>query len=276
MLTDADWDQEYLGDWVNLFGHQKAAYGLLLELYTPDTIMRTEIRRRILAWYSRFDLFAGLMAGHQTVLGREWFCVNDNYYREQVLQHPESIDLKIEGAIASHRLMAMDMASLFARLPRGEISYSDFVRENQSITNRIQAWMDPLGPLLLDERYLVTSFEGARPREADDIVDPYVPGGLYHGALWSINFMILDWTAMELMHKYQTALMLQQQAPPELKSLALDVCRRFESIEYWPQSPPEAILSAHATIGMATLHLPKDEKHIMWCRRKLARVEGLG
>ena len=246
--STADKAQEYLGDWVNLFGHQKAAYGILLELYSPETVSETEVRRRILSWYSRFDLFAGLMAGHSTVLSREWFYASDNYYRSQMLKDPESLDFKIEGAVAGHRLIAMDLATLFAKLPRGEISITDFIRENKIIGQRIENWMSPMSQFLSNRKYLVTSFEAAEDRDVDDIVDPYVPGGLLSGDLWSVNFMMLDWIGIELMHKHQTALMLQQEPPSEMQSLALDICRLFETIEYWPQSRPGAILSTHGTM----------------------------
>lgn len=63
--------KEYLGDWVNVVGRQKAAYRMLLELYSPDTIMDDELQRKILSWYSRFDLTAGLISGYETVLGRD-------------------------------------------------------------------------------------------------------------------------------------------------------------------------------------------------------------
>ena len=238
--------------------------------------METELRRKSLEWYSRFDLFAGLMAGHELVLGRDWFCANDDYYRQQLSQYPESISSHFESAIARHHMIAMDMAMLFAKLPRGEISMQDFMRDNALITRRIRTWMDELDPLLSNKKYLVTSFEGAREREPEDIVDPYTPGGLYQGDLWPVNFMMLDWTALEMMHKYQTALMLQQQPPPEVQHLALEICRLFETIEYWPHSPAGAVVAAQAAIGTATLYLLKDERHTMWCRRKLAKVEGLG
>ena len=147
------------------------------------------------------------MAGHETVLGRDWFCANDDYYRDQMLLYPENIELKIESAVASHRLMAMDMAMLFAKLPRGEISFAEFMMDNQLIAERISSSWSPLAPLLSDKKYLVTSFDVAREDDNDDIVDPYTAEGLYGGDLWFANFIILDWTAIEMMHKYQTALL---------------------------------------------------------------------
>jgi len=257
-------------------GHQKAAYGILTELYSPETINETETGRRTLEWYSRFDLFAGLMAGHELVLGRDWFQVNDQYYRQQLSQDNQNIDLQIESAVARHRLIAVDMAMLFAKMPRGEINVEDFMRDNALITQRLGSWMDDLKPLLNDPRYLVTSLEGARQRDPEGIVNPDMPGGLYQRELWTVNFLLLDRTAMEMMHKSQTALMLHQEPPPELRQLAVEICRLFEAIEHWPHSPPGAVVAAQAVIGLAAPHLPKDEKHTMWCRQKLAKVEGLG
>lgn len=50
---------------------------MLLELYSSHSIMATEVRRKILAWYSRFDVMGGLMSGYQTVLSRERFVASE-------------------------------------------------------------------------------------------------------------------------------------------------------------------------------------------------------
>lgn len=90
MTNNANIKQEYLGDWINLLGHQKAAFEILTYLYTPETVMQTEIGRCALKWYSRFDVFGSLMGGFETVLSRE--------VREQFLQNPISDDsLRIQA-----------------------------------------------------------------------------------------------------------------------------------------------------------------------------------
>ena len=262
---------------MNLLGHQRAAYEMLLELHTPQTIMQTEARRKILGWYARFDLFAGIMSGCETVLSRDWFRASEQYYKQLVIQDRTNIHNRIEANIAGHRLMAMDMALLFSKLPRGLISIDEFVRENQQISDAIAAGMADLEDITANQRHhLVTSFEGAPERDPDDIVDPYKPGGLYSGPLWTINYLLLDYHAVHTVQQYQSALMLQLQAPPDLPSRALEQCRIFEAIERWPGSPPAAILPAQASLGVAGLFLPKDERHSMWCRQKLAKVESLG
>lgn len=215
------------------------------------------------------------MSGYQTVLGRDWFVATENYYRQQSLSYPNSIDYKIEATIAKHRLLAVDLALLFAQLPRGAITVENFERESDKFAGQISTWKEKLDPVFRDPSYLVQSFEG-RKRAPEDIVDPYLPGGLYRGALFTFNFMLIDWHAINLMHGYKTASMLKRPLPLELSKIALDICRLFEAIEYWPDSPPGSLLKAQGSLGLAILVLPKDEKHIMWCRRKLAKVESLG
>ncbi|KAL8692803.1 MAG: hypothetical protein Q9218_002245 [Villophora microphyllina] len=268
--------EEYLGDWVNLLGHQKAAYSMLTELHTVETITVNELRRKILAWYSRFDLFAGFMSGYETVLGREWFVANVQYYTEQLVLNPDSIHCKLEAAVANHRMLALDMVLLFAKLPRGAISMQDFRRENEKLEARIGQWKEGLEPLMSDDRYLVESFEGAPERDEDDIVNPYRPGGLMQGPLWTMNFLMMDWCGTKIMHTYQTALIMQEEPHAGLTELALDMCRLFEAVEYWPGSAPGSILSAQAGLGIAVIFIPKDERHTMWCRRKLAKIESQG
>ncbi|KAI4283469.1 MAG: hypothetical protein L6R38_002111 [Xanthoria sp. 2 TBL-2021] len=268
--------EEYLGDWVNLLGHQKAAYRLLTELYSVDSITDNELRRKVLSWYSRFDLFAGFMSGCEPVLGREWLAAHKNYYTEQAAKHPESIDYKLELASANHRLVAIDMAMLFAKLSRRAITVEQFQRDNELLAVRIQNLREELEPLLSYDRYIIKSFEGAPERDEEDIVDPYRPGGLRQGPLWAVNFLMVDWLGTSIMHTYQTALILQKQPPPGLANLALEVCRLFEAIQYWPGSAPGSILSAQAGLGIAVVFLPKDDRHTMWCRKKLAAVESQG
>lgn len=238
--------------------------------------MENELRRKILAWYARFDLFTGLMSGYETVLGRDWFAANESFHRWQAEQHPEDIHLQIEAAIASHRVAASDMALLFAKLKAGGIAPTDFLRENKLLAARISHWKKSLEPLLTDKRFIVTSFEGAPKREEDDIVNPYQPGGLLRGPLFPLNFILMDWLATNIMHTYQTALMTQQPPPPGLPDMALEVCRIFETVERWPGSDRGSILQARAGLGIAALFLPKDERHTLWLRRKFATIECKG
>jgi hypothetical protein len=259
-----------------LLGHQKAAYEILTELYTPQTVMQNEMPRVILSWYMRFDVFAGLMGGFETVLSREWFSYSYNFCQEQVARDPQHLNWKIECALAQHRLVAMDMSTLFAKMAKGEIAYEQFIGENEIISRRIEEWKSKMDPALQDSRYLVTDFTGARPLDPDDIVDPYIPGTIYQDRLWVMNVANIDWLSIDLMHKYQTALIMKTQPSAELGLKAYASCQLFEACEFYPGSPPGTILACQASLGIACLFLPRDETHAMWARRKLATIESNG
>ncbi|KAL8666240.1 MAG: hypothetical protein Q9168_007521 [Polycauliona sp. 1 TL-2023] len=271
---DADLVQEYLGDWVNLLGHQKAAYNLLTELYSVGSITDSELSRKVLAWYARFDLFCGFMSGHGPLLGREWLVTNVKYYAEQAAQYPASTEHRLEASGANHRLIAIDMALLFAKFPRGVITLEQFRSDNELLAERIRESRKELEPLLSDERYTVEPFERTTTLDDADIVDSYKR--LQKGPLWMVNLLTIDWLGTSIMHTYQTALMLQQPPPPELLDLALDVCRLFEAIQYWPGSVPGSMLSAQSGLGIAVVFLPITERYSMWARRKLAAIESKG
>lgn len=237
--------------------------------------MNNELSRKLLSWYSRFDVTSGLMSGYETVLGREWFTAVESHYREQASTYPLSLDYKIEATIARHRLLASDLTVLFAQFARGAISMESFTAGTNGFAEQIRTWKESLDPVFKDDTYTVKSFDGKKA-DSEDIVNPYLPGGMYKEPLFTFNFMLMDWHSLNIMQKYKTASLLKQPPPPEAKDSALEICRLFEAVEYWPGSPQGAHLKAQGSLGLAILFLPKDEKHIMWCRLKLAKIEGLG
>jgi hypothetical protein len=272
--------EEYIGDWVNLVGHHRAALTMVHEIFTPTSMMETDLGRRIFSWIARMDIMVGLMAGNKTRLDRSWFEANAAWYGSQVDPDPES-DVDIENTlayfVAANRLIGMDMAALFARFAKRELSVEEFHRENTEISGRVDSMKRQI-ELFNDDYYRVQEFpvEKKRPLTPDDIVNPYVPGGLFKEELWPLNFMWIDWYSIEQLQRYQTAVMLQQPVPPEVEQISLEQCRIYEAMERWPDAPNGAILGAHAPLGLATVFLKKDARHIMWARRKFAAVERQG
>ncbi|EXJ69010.1 uncharacterized protein A1O5_07945 [Cladophialophora psammophila CBS 110553] len=272
--------EEYIGDWVNLVGHHRAALTMVRDLFTPGTMMETDLGRRIFSWIARLDIMVGLMAGNETRLDRQWFEANAAWYHSQVESDPE-VDVDIENTMAyfvsSNRLIGMDMAALFAKFAKHEISVQTFHAENAQIVERVNSMKRQI-ELFNDEYYRVQEFpvEKSRPLAEEDIVNPYVPGGLFKDALYPLNFMWIDWYSIELLQRYQTAVMLQQPMPPELEQISLEQCRIYEAMERWPDAPNGSILGAHAPLGLASVFLKKDARHVMWARRKFAAVERQG
>ncbi|KAH0544315.1 hypothetical protein FGG08_001578 [Glutinoglossum americanum] len=269
--------EEYLGDWVNLLMHQKAAHEILTELYDPHSVMQSPMRQVIFHWYSRFAVFAGLMSGRETVLGREWFSAAQQYYQEQVERYQDDVCHKIEEAIASLRLIAVDMSILFAKRAKESIRHDEFVGESDALLDRITGWRDNMHPSLRERAFAITSFNGAPGLDSDDIVDPYVPGILFGGPIWTMNFVLISWYTLGILHRYQTALALQRQLPAEVECMALQTCQLAEAIELYPESPPGAALAAAQTsLTIASLFLPMDDRHTTWALRKFSRIEQLG
>ncbi len=258
-----------------MLGHQKAAYEILTELYTPQTVMQSETARVILGWYIRFDVFAGLMGGFEMVLSREWFSNAEDFLQQQVTQEPSNLSWKIELAAAKLRLIAMDMSAVFAKIGKGEITFDQFIGENNAIRTRIQEWKTKMDPALQDSQHLVMDFTGARS-EIKSIVDPHIPGIIYKGPLFVMNVCWLVWYSIDLMHSYQTALTMQKQPSPQLGRMAYEACQLYEAVEFYPGSPPGSILALQASLVIAFLFLPRDDRHSMWARRKLATIEANG
>jgi hypothetical protein len=271
---------EYIGDWVNLVGHHRAALAMVHEIYTPEGMMETELGRRIFSWIARLDVMVGLMGGTKTRLDRSWFEANAKWYGGQVDPDPNN-DVDIGNTlayfVAANRLIGMDVASLFARFAQREMSVEDFRQQNEEISSRISKMRGQI-QILNDDYYRVQEFpvEKSRPLTPDDIVNPYVPGGLFKGALWPLNFMWMDWYSIEQLQISQSAGMLQQPLPPSVEHISLEQCRIYEATERWPDAPAGATLGAHGCLGLASVFMKKDIRHVMWLRRKFASIERQG
>ncbi|KAF2489370.1 hypothetical protein BU16DRAFT_471850 [Lophium mytilinum] len=268
--------EELLGDWINLMGHQKAAFQILTKLYSPQTIMQSETLRKTLLWYIRFDLFVGFQSNHETVLGRDWFDACHDYYVQRLRDTPNDLTMKYEERFSYSRLLATDTAILFAKKGKGVVGDEDFAAQFAEITSRYENYEKDIDPALLDPNAFITDFSGAPPRNPEDPVDPYAPNNIRGGELWTTNYLLLDFWAIDLMFKLQTSMALRLPFSEETVARAYKTCQIFEAIELYPHSPPGALIEAQASFGIATLFLPKDNRHITWLRHKLAKIEASG
>ncbi|KAA8571972.1 hypothetical protein EYC84_001913 [Monilinia fructicola] len=268
--------EEYLGDWANLLGHQKAAYEILVDLYSPQTIFETDLGRALFGWYTRFDVMAGIMGGFDSAIPREWFSYSEEYFENRIAQDPDNLVWRIEHQLSTMRLVGKDMSTLFAKKGKGEIPHEQFVVENTKMTQRMTDWKANMDPALLDSRFLVTDFAGTQ-KDPEGLFDPYIPGVLYSGPLWVVNLDLMDWYAMFLMHGLHTAQAMQALPDVEhMNYLAESLCQLYEAILHYPETPKGAAVGLQGGLGIAAFFLPKDEAHTMWMRRKLAMIESQG
>lgn len=267
--------QEYLGDLTSLSGHHRAARNMIIGLYTPDTIMDTYMSRFIFVWYNRFDVLAGLVGGNETQLGREWYVQSEVYYIDQCRSPDADVFSHVWALTAKSRRLGLDMTALLARLSRGALPIEEFLQQAQTIAGGIEEMRMTLHSLH-DPQHAVTTYPNRKPLGPDDIVDPYVPGAFFSGPKWILNFAWIDYYAIELMHKYQLSSVMQQPPGPEHESRALEICRIIEAVDRWPEALPGSILAVHSGLAFAALFLPRDQRHSMWSRKKIARTEREG
>ncbi|RAH40541.1 Zn(II)2Cys6 transcription factor [Aspergillus brunneoviolaceus CBS 621.78] len=267
--------EEFIGDWVNLIDHHQAAHALMRELLTPGSINTNELHQHIFLWYARFDVVAGILAGNEAVLSREWYVAKEEYDAQQAANDPGNVDKQLAWAMSINRRFGLEMASLYAKLSRGMIPIDEFIVQNELLGQTL----DRMRSILVqfqDSEYTVRDYPHRVPLTEDDVVDPYVPGGMHYGPLWEVNVVWIDYLSTKAMFKYQSFLALRQTSITELEELSLEQCRLMESVDRWPGKENGAIMAFKNSIGMAAMFLPKQEKYIMWARRKFASLEQQG
>lgn len=239
--------------------------------------MRSETHRKIIAWYIRFDLFAGFMSGYETVLGREWHLACADFYDRQAKDKPKDLGSLFEDKFARSRLVAFDIAMLFARKQKGTSSDEDFGQDMMTIMHRVNAMQEDLETSFEDTRQYVKEFPNAPPLSDEaGVMDSTDPNFLWAGELFTWNFILIDFWAILLLFKSQIAQFSPVVTGEEVVGLAFKVCKMFEALQYCDQDPTTMILGAQASLGMAATCLPKDPKTIMWCRQKYATIEQCG
>lgn len=267
--------EEYMGDWMNLIDHHQAAHAFMLELITPESANVNELHTNIFLWYSRFDVVVGILAGTETVLGRDWYLAKEQYDAEQAAIYPDDPSKQLALVASINRRFGLDMASLYAKLSRGMISMDQFAIQNEQLGE----WLEQAKTILRtfdDYEYKVQHYPQKQPLTEDDVVDPYVPGVLHRGPLWDINYAWIDLLATETMYKFQTMQSLQRPLLQDLHDLAKEQCRLMETMIRWPYKENGYCINFKNSIGMLGMFLPREHKYQMWARRKLALLEQHG
>jgi hypothetical protein len=255
-------------------GHQRAAMELLVQLYTPDTATDSVTSRMLLSWYTRYDVFVSLMGGIETALPAEWFSALLNYGREQLALEPDSITWKADESSSRLRLISRKISVLFAKAAKGDLTDESFAQEHGRLGKELEEWKATLDPALTDETMLVRDFTYGRPLKEDDIVNPFEPGVLYQLPLFMTTISTCSWHSIVIMHALGRK--PQGEEAARLSVHAYAICRIFETIEHWPFTPPGTLIAIHASLAIAALFLPRDDRHHMWMRRKFASLETSG
>lgn len=263
-----------LGDWVNLMGHQKAAFDMLTRLYTPKSIIQSDFLLKVSLWYIRFDLFVGFQSGGEAVLSRDWFEAVHECYVQKVRDNPDDAGFKYEERFAYSRLVAKDSNDLFARTQKGLISPQDFMAQLPVMRHKVDSLHSDIPAELLDPQHKVTDMPGEP--DPDDIVNPYEPSVMWKDSLYTTNLLKLDIWGIVFMFNISEAMALRRPPGPEVVKEAYQAVQLFEAMCAYPGSPTGMLLEAQVSFAIAFLFLPKDQKTNQWCRRTFAKIESSG
>lgn len=236
--------------------------------------MQSETHRKIISWYIRFDLFAGMMSGGKTVIGREWFGACADFYKRQARDRPHDHGARFEDLFATSRLIATDIALLLAEKGSNEITEDDFSQQVQELLTKMDDFEKRLDNTFTDPSCFVKTFPKAPPPSDDEITDFRDPNFCLAGDFFSMNYIFIDFWAMQLMFRLQLA--PTQSTELELQEIALKKCKMFEAVQYSGQGPPGAVLGFQASLGIASILLPKEPKYTDWSRRQFALMEQHG
>jgi hypothetical protein len=217
-----------------------------------------------------------MMSGSETRLGREWFAACQEHYRRQAKDRPEDLGAQYEDYFSTSRLLATDVALLFAGKVAGKIADEEFGATVQQLLASFASFGRTLENAFTDPSNYVKAFPGAPPPSNDEITNFRDPYFLRAGDLFTMNFVLLDFWAIDLMFKYNVTKVHGTAPTAELTEIALKSCKMFEAIQYSEDGPPGAILGCQASLGIASLFLPKNERHTTWCRKKYAIIEQKG
>jgi hypothetical protein len=263
-----------LGDWVNLMGHQKAAFDMLTRLYTPQSITQSDFLLKVSLWYIRFDLFVGFQSGGEAVLSRDWFEAVHECYVQKVRDNPDDLGMKYEERFAYSRLVAKDSNDLFARTQKGLISPQDFMTQLPVLREQVEGLRSAIPPELLATQSKVRNMPGTP--DPNDIVNPLEPEIMWGDALFTTNFLMLDIWGIVFMFNISEAMALRKPFSPETTKEAYKAVQMFEAMCAYPGSPKGTLIEAQVSFAIAFLFLPKDQKTTQWCRRTFAKMEAAG
>jgi len=238
--------------------------------------MQSETHRKIITWYIRFDIMGGLMSGNVTTLSREWHAAVTEFYTQQARARPNDLSAVFEERFALARLLATDISLVFGKKAKGLLSDTDFMTALADLRQRQEGMMAYLDNAFEDRRTYIKDFPYAPKNRENALFQELDPNFVLGGEMYTWNFIKIDLWGLSVMFRSQLAQIDRSINPQEVVDLAFNIGKMFESLQYTKKDPRPIILGAQASVGIAATAMPKDPKHVMWCRRQYAQIECSG
>jgi hypothetical protein len=257
--------------------HQKAAFQILTELYTPETITSSPLSIIILQWYGHFDTYIGMLSGSPSLLTREWHeALHDHFVREYS-RNPGDLTLLYEKSMTTTKLLGYDLIRFLNRMNAGELSDAEFETASQSLIKRLDSWEENFPVELMDPNNIVKEFPGS-PYNPDDPSDPYKPTFIFSGRNFPSNQFRLGILGIRNMFETKVAAWKGLPKPEKSgKALATVIFQIVNAVRFWPDAPPGALLSLRSIFSLAIfLNIPTRPREIQWARETFAAIEKEG
>lgn len=255
-----------------MLGHQKAAYQIIIAIFTTDMYSLDETRRCLLGWYIRFDLFNALLHGSDVKLAREWFIAYRDYFRRQAQTHPHDHIVRFQHLLATLRLLGCGLAHLKNLQSNEELRDGSVANRQKELGERFVEYGNELGAVFSDMGDATTIGSASGLLKGDGHLEQAKPGTVYSTDLFQMNFLLLDFWALDLVRRRHT----EGADEAELSAHALTICKRIELLEQGEHAAPCVLLNSRNSLFIASFFIPKEPEYIDWVRRKFAAVEELG
>lgn len=251
---------------MNLMEHRNAASQIITRLWNAVTMAETWELRMVFNWFSYFDVLVAMIAGHQTTVSAEWPTQNQQAVLRAHQADPNNLDLLIEESLCGFRDLAMSVSIMTAKRAQNQITMEEFLLESNRMLRVTEQWRAKLNSVMFEDAVTLP--------EAKDC--PFKPAPVHRGTRWPVNYLEIDYWALLIMLKHQIALTNSTGPEETLANYAIRICERLAGIEACPDAPSGCLLAAQASIGLAALWIPNDQRYRQWVQKQLAKAEQMG
>ncbi|KAI9655471.1 MAG: hypothetical protein M1831_004888 [Alyxoria varia] len=260
--------EEFLGDWVNLRSHQLAAGKLLTTHFSPDTMFESEELAKLFEWYLHFELYASLMSGKESTLGREWAAGHFQFHERLSGEHPDDKGKEYEARHAKLRVLATDLSIFKTRQSSGQIQGDELKREADALFDRYAAFYDESNIDVAEASNIIDKHTDENPTIQPTDHD-----------LWAhLMSLYKFWGTETFFHSHITQCGLRTD-PALLMGMSTKskrICKLFGMMKTH-NATPGVVTGNLGPVGLASLVLSRQSpEHLLWYRRQLALSESLG
>ncbi|KAI6785137.1 uncharacterized protein J7T54_006779 [Emericellopsis cladophorae] len=267
--------EEYLGDWVNVMGHQRAAFQVLDALFEPATAPHTPMGRMCFTWYARFDAYIAAVANCSSTLDRSWFEHMEKFCLNQSLLCPHDPDRILAHEYIRIRRMRWQQNMLFTK-PRQRQNHPDssFGREHEDLLQELVRFRQGWPPSIPRPENIESRFGGREPtvdelfQTLEGRVMPELPSA-------EITELYASWHLTMILHLVASPAMPSEELMSNVRRHAYSIIYYDEALRR--RSSQGVLIGLQSMVQVACSVLRKDDHRIgMWVRRNLAEAEQMG